>query len=483
MKKVSLRTKFSIMMVATTAVLCAAAVFAAEFIYTSSLSSKYENLCKNVAQTILGFVTEDDVNTYLSGEGTVEYIETNNRIRNLCKSVPDILCIGVYRISDEGMVTVFDTVSGDVRGGLGTVSDYDRNWSRYKTDFIERQIVPRAEILEKSGMAVEYCMPIKGNKSAPTYVCVAVKKSTIDSEIGRFIKYNTMTLIAVTLFVLLLSIWLFERKIIKPVNKISVLVNHAANRSDNEFIHEIVDTHINTGNELENIYRSLLKIYTSKARLSSAAAAADETSASAIISLIKRMDNFTAAHLDNSLQYVILIVNELKILDKYKEKITDSFCNDIILASPLHDIGKLAIPDKIVGKPGKLTDEEYEIMKMHSELGAKIVEEMYLKNSNEPYLYMAREIALHHHERWDGGGYPHSLAGEDIPLEVRIVSIADVFDALVSERSYKEAYSFDKSFDIILQDRGTFFDPEIIDVLINAKEKMRAIHSRIAGKK
>jgi putative two-component system response regulator len=135
----------------------------------------------------------------------------------------------------------------------------------------------------------------------------------------------------------------------------------------------------------------------------------------------------------------------------------------VLYASPLHDIGKVAIPDQILLKPGRFTPEEFEIMKLHSTLGGKMLE----TDGNYPVIEAGRIIALQHHEKIDGTGYPHGLAGEDIHIHARIVSIADVFDALSSERVYKKAFSIEKTIEIIEEGSGTHFDAELVRVFVN----------------
>jgi putative two-component system response regulator len=139
-------------------------------------------------------------------------------------------------------------------------------------------------------------------------------------------------------------------------------------------------------------------------------------------------------------------------------------------ASEMHDIGKLGIPDKILMKPGKLNEDERRIIETHSQIGARI-----LKNPTSTIMEKAREIALFHHEKWDGTGYPQKRRGEDIPLFARIVAIVDVFDALVSKRCYKEAFSLEKSKQIILEGRGTHFDPQCVDAFIANFEEIEMI--------
>ncbi|RQW84818.1 MAG: HD domain-containing protein, partial [Geobacter sp.] len=137
-------------------------------------------------------------------------------------------------------------------------------------------------------------------------------------------------------------------------------------------------------------------------------------------------------------------------------------CEIVRHASPLHDVGKIGIPDRILLKPGKLDAEEFQLMKMHAAIGAKILD----NGDKFPVIRAGRIIALQHHERWDGKGYPHGLAGADIHIYGRIVMIADVFDALTSERPYKKPFPLEKTFEIMQGDRGVFFDPELLDLFL-----------------
>lgn len=482
-RKITVRLKFGIIIVMVAVLLCVATIGAAYYIYAQTAETRFSNLTENVAQTVSGFLKNKDMDVYLNGGDTVGYIETNNKIKNLKANIPDLYCIGVYKMTPDGMQVVFDTSSNDIKGGMGKSIDYDSSWEPYKQSLLNGETIADAQILVNSGMALMYCMPVEGFKGDnPVYVCAGVAKDVVNAEVNAFVRFNRIAIIGVTVFLLLVCVVLFEKRIIVPVLRICARVNEATGRADSEYIYTIVGSDLRTGNELENIYKGLLKIYTSKSRVFNAVAKADESSAEAIKSLIKRMDNFTASHLDNSLQYVMLIANELRKKEKFKKLISDKDMEDLMLAAPLHDIGKLVIPPEIIGKPGKLTDDEYEVMKKHSELGGKLIEELYLKNSDESYLHMAKEIAVHHHERWNGSGYPSGLKGEEIPVCVRIMAIADVFDALVSERVYKPAYSFDKSFEMVVNDSGKFFDPEIIDSFIDIKERLREVHQRISNK-
>ena len=140
---------------------------------------------------------------------------------------------------------------------------------------------------------------------------------------------------------------------------------------------------------------------------------------------------------------------------------------DIVKAAPLHDIGKIRIPDSILQKPGRLTDDEYTAMKRHTEFGAEIIGDIISDVEEANYIKTAEQIALCHHERWDGKGYPHGLSGSDIPLGARIMAVADVFDALYSERCYKEPIRpVERTARILLEGRGTQFDAQVLDAFI-----------------
>ena len=178
-------------------------------------------------------------------------------------------------------------------------------------------------------------------------------------------------------------------------------------------------------------------------------------------------DNETGMHVIRMSKFSERIAREIGLDDKT--------CKLILYSSPMHDVGKIGIPDKILLKPGKLDAEEWAIMKTHSEIGAKI-----LSGSNSELMQMGETIARFHHEHWDGSGYPQGLKGEDIPLEARIVTVCDVFDALTSDRPYKKAWSVEDAVEEMQKLRGTLFDPELIDVFMKLLPEMVVISKNFA---
>ncbi|UKI50629.1 MAG: HD domain-containing protein [Clostridium sp.] len=157
-----------------------------------------------------------------------------------------------------------------------------------------------------------------------------------------------------------------------------------------------------------------------------------------------------------------------------------NFYNNVITAAPLHDFGKIAIPDSILNKHGKFTDDEYNIMKLHPIKGAKIVGEILQSSEDEYFRRIAVNIAYYHHEKYDGSGYPSKLKGEEIPFEARIMALADVFDALVSKRCYKEKYSYEKAFNIISESLGTHFDPTLGKIFLNCRDDLITYYDKVS---
>ncbi len=184
----------------------------------------------------------------------------------------------------------------------------------------------------------------------------------------------------------------------------------------------------------------------------------------ALAHLAETRDPETGAHILRTQGYVRRLAERLQSHPRFAYALTDSYIDSLARSAPLHDIGKVGIPDHILLKPGKLNDEEWAVMRTHTSLGSEAIERAeHDIGSNLEFLSVAKEIAHWHHEKWDGSGYPDGLRGEAIPLSARLMAIADVFDALISRRVYKPAMSYDEARGIIEQGRGVHFDPDICD--------------------
>lgn len=192
----------------------------------------------------------------------------------------------------------------------------------------------------------------------------------------------------------------------------------------------------------------------------------------AFATLVESRDNSTGNHIRRTKGYVRILVNQMIKDHQYAKIMSKDYVKSIIDAAPMHDIGKISTPDNILQKPGKLTNEEYEIIKQHAAKGGEIIKETFKEIDDVEFINIAYEVARFHHEKWNGKGYPDKLKGEEIPLHARIMAIADVFDAISAKRVYRDALPLDTCFKIIEEGRGTDFDPHLVDLFLNAKEEI-----------
>jgi putative two-component system response regulator len=175
-----------------------------------------------------------------------------------------------------------------------------------------------------------------------------------------------------------------------------------------------------------------------------------------------------------------VLASHLSKQDKFREVVDGEYVDSIYRTSPLHDIGKVGIPDGVLLKPGRLTDREFEIMKTHTLIGAKTLEAALAERPDARFLHMARDVALTHHEHYDGSGYPQGLAGDAIPLCGRIVALADAYDALTTRRVYKSAYGHEIARNIIVEAAGKHFDPDVVDAFLASEGLFVAIQRAFA---
>jgi len=202
-----------------------------------------------------------------------------------------------------------------------------------------------------------------------------------------------------------------------------------------------------------------------------------------IFSLAKLADSRdpeTGAHLERIREYCRVLAVQLSTQDKFRDEVDGEYVQMIYRTSPLHDIGKVGIPDSVLRKAGRLNDAEFTIMKTHTVIGAETLDAAARQHSEARFLRMARDIALTHHEQFDGAGYPSGLAGQAIPLCGRIVALADVYDALTAKRVYKDAISHEVACSMILDGSGSHFDPDIVDAFVATRDQFLAIQQRFA---
>ncbi len=196
----------------------------------------------------------------------------------------------------------------------------------------------------------------------------------------------------------------------------------------------------------------------------------------ALAALVEARDNDTGHHIKRTQQYIALLANNLMQNNKFKYILTEGYIDMLYRSAPLHDIGKIGIPDAILLKPKELNEEEFNIIKTHTLIGMKAIENAEsCLGAKVEFLSCAKEIILYHHEKWDGSGYPNGIKGIEIPLSARLMAVADVYDALTSERIYRSSMSHERATDIIISGREKHFDPNIVDAFVEVEDSFRKV--------
>ncbi|WP_051227013.1 HD-GYP domain-containing protein [Butyrivibrio sp. MC2013] len=288
-------------------------------------------------------------------------------------------------------------------------------------------------------------------------------------------------ILGLQLFIAAISIRYINAVILDPLSRITSEVREYSSIGDEEryaYSNKFTKLSIKTGDELEDLYESVAKTIADISeyiRNSHAHASELHRMQTQVINImadiIESRDGDTGEHVGRTAGLVKSIAMELKDEGIYTDTITDDYINEIEIAAPLHDVGKIVISDTILNKPGKLTPEEFDIMKTHAAAGKDIIGRAIRNVGNSVYLELASDLAGSHHEWWDGSGYPQGLSGEEIPLSARIMAVADVYDALTSVRPYKRAFSKEEAMDIMRKETGSHFDPLVEKALEKVLEK------------
>ena len=319
---------------------------------------------------------------------------------------------------------------------------------------------------------------------APYFVVARLNSSEIAGDVKAFIWRITGLVLLISVFVTLVTILVLEKLVLSPIRNLATSMMLAGSDPDNPDRHLMETVRKDEWGDIINAFNRMLsessihlqKIQKQETELRKRADDLDITVRERTMELretqlkiIQRLgrageyrDNETGTHVIRMSRSSQVLALAAGLSEKHAEQ--------ILFASPMHDVGKIGIKDDILLKPGPLTEAEFDVMRTHPQIGADIIGE-----HQSPILRLAREIALSHHEKWDGSGYPNGLSGEDIPIEARIVAICDVFDALTSKRPYKDAWPFEEAVEFMQEQSGSHFDPALVGFFINSLTQVKAI--------
>lgn len=485
----SLRNKTALLIAAATVFTAVAAVGISVLLYHRNAIDEQTALGEGIAKVEAELIDPDKVELYLKKGKSVEgYAETVEKMEDIRASYPSILYMYVYQIQPDGCHVVFDLDTDDVPGNKpGDLVEFDDSFMPYLGALLLGKPIDPLITDDSFGWLLTVYEPVYDSDG----VCVCY--AAVDISMDRLVTEET-TLLAkamalfVGFFILIVTISMHAAAngIVVPVNAMASAMDSFAYDTDkarSEMLESIRGLDIHTGDEIENLFHALAKTtedtvhYIADAQERAMQVQKLQNGLILVLAdLVESRDKCTGDHVRKTAAYVRIIAKQMKKDGSYTEKLTDEFIENVTNSAPLHDVGKIQVPDAILNKPGKLTDEEFELMKTHTTVGSEIISHaMDTVGWRSGYLAEARNLAHYHHEKWNGSGYPKGLKGESIPLSARIMAVADVFDALVSRRSYKEPFPFEKALEIIKEGAGSHFDPKVVAALIHAESEIRLV--------
>lgn len=464
-----------------------AAIGIGALIYTEYSIEEHTILGVGAASLAKDYIDPDRVDAWIeNGESEPDYLETEEHLQGIRKSYPDIEYLYVYQIREDGCHVVFDLDTEEVEGGApGDVIAFDESFGPYIEDLLAGNPIEPIITDDTYGWLLTAYEPVYDSEGkCVCYAAIDVSMKRIRTIIARFVAKMSALFLAAALLAMIILLGYTKINIVVPLNAMadaSVLVLDTE-EGRRHCIERMEGISIESGDEVEHLYGALLdnmketvSYMESSRKQSEALEKLQDGLIMVLAEVVESRDACTGDHIRRTAAYVRLIMEEMQKEGRYPELLTDEYITSVIRSAPLHDVGKIKIPDAILNKPGRLTDDEFDVIKTHTLSGVDIIDEAIDVVPDPMYLKEARDLAAYHHEKWNGKGYPYGLAGEDIPLAARIMAVADVFDALVSRRSYKPGFSFEKAMGIIKEGSGSHFDPEIVDVFVACSDKVEAL--------
>ena len=484
----SLRTKMTVLISAALLIIAITATTIGYILYKQSITDKIERIGLDVTGTVVNVLDADKIDDYIArGHEAEGYDEAEEIFSTILNSSTDIQFLYVYAFREDGCHVVFDIDTPEAAADkFGDVLEYDEGFLPHKQELLKGEKIDTMITDDSYGWLLTVCNPVYNEKGeCVCYACADISMAQLTTECYGFLAREISLFLGVFILILTVGLWLAHYNIIMPVNSMAVSTAHFSYQ-DEESLEESVDRlkhlGIRTGDEIENLYHSFVKTSEENVHYVTDIQSKTETISKmqsglilVLADVVESRDENTGFHIRKTAAYAGLVLKGLRQLGYYSDQITDTFIQDVVSAAPLHDIGKIEVPDAILNKPGRLDDDEYEIMKTHAMAGSRMIQKAMKNVPDSGYLNEAKNLAEFHHEKWNGQGYPHGLKGEEIPLSARALAVADVFDALVSKRIYKPPFTIDEALKIIREGSGTHFDPKIVEAFFLMEKEIRGV--------
>ena len=487
-RQISLRSKLIILVSVAMTIIAVVAISIGYVLYREETIDDHSEFGQGIARYERDAIDPEMVDSFLElGEDAPGYKETEERLRHTLDTSTNIKFMYVYQIREDGCHVVFDLDTEDVTGAeAGELIPFEEDFEKYKDELLAGKPIDPTINNGMYGWLLTAYEPIYNhNGECVCYAGVDISMNTLQNDMYTYLAKQISLFLGVYIVVLCLVVWLADFQIIYPLNSMSYGASAFAYTSTaerNASVERIKALGIRTGDEIENLYRAYSQTteesmqYLTDIRKKSRQIDKMQGGLLMVLAdIIESRDQCTGDHIRKTAAYTEIILKRLQEKGAFPDILSKEYIANVGRAAPLHDIGKINVPDAILNKPGKLTDEEYEIMKGHAQAGYEIIEKAIANMDDIGYLQEAKEMAHYHHEKWDGTGYPSKLKGEEIPLSARVMAVADVFDALTSRRSYKAPFTLEKAMSIISEGAGKHFDPQVVEAFNESAEKVQEV--------
>ena len=458
--------------------------------YFTDKKEEYKQNAINASEFAASILDPEKVDQFLtSGENAPGYLETKEEFTRIRDSIPGVKYLYLVKVRQEGCIFIIDLDAEDEPAyETGELVEFEDAFIPYLPTLFAGEAVEPIESNDRFGWVITSYCPVRNADGVTVgYVGADASLYYASEYVGKYALKTILLFSGFFALILGYGLWVSEYHMIYPIGSMAKAISDfTIGENDqaalDEKVRKLRSLDIQTNNEIEKLYNSLCKMASETTEQMRSvrylAESSDKMQNGLIITmadLVENRDSDTGAHIAKTAEYVKIISESLKKKGYYSEKLTSKFMSDIVKSAPLHDVGKISIPDNVLNKPGKLDDAEYEIMKSHTVYGREIIEKVINTVNGENYLKEARNMAAYHHERWDGKGYPEKLHGQVIPLAARIMAVADVFDALTSPRVYKPAFPIEKALEIINDGSGKMFDPKVVEAFMDALPEIKAV--------
>ncbi len=467
-------------------------------LYFNNLKNEYRNNVASAADFAATNSDADRMNDYfLSMEKISDCTETNYQYTNtllmsFLKNTTYVDHIYIFKVTVDGFRLIFSTDEEDQsKSYIGDVIVLG-SVGQEQIDSLVSGNTP-SSVMTKENFGYHYWsfQPVfDNNNKVVAYAAADASMYYMADYMRNFIVQVILVFAGILVLVIGCALWVINYGLIYPVKSMTActygfIEDDYDQKVLDDNVRKLRSLNIHTGDDIEELYNAICKMAKTMVEQMRDVRYYSESTAQmqngliiTMADMVENRDSDTGAHIQKTAEYVRIILKGLKNKGYYAEKLTPKYMRDVEMSAPLHDVGKITIPDAVLNKPGRLTDEEYNIMKTHTTAGKHILEKAINSVQGGNYLKEARNMAAYHHERWDGRGYPEGLHGEVIPLSARVMAVADVFDALSSPRVYKSAFSLEETIKIISEGAGVQFDPKCVEVFLESMDEVERVYRK-----